>query len=105
MQLGHSAQCVSTHNPWVVGSSPTRPTGPDLLFRPHGGVAAAFRPPGGHISIGGRTEGMRHQGGGGLRGRALHVLAHQGVDPVCRAVAAQAAGHVVAGVFAAAADQ
>jgi hypothetical protein len=22
----HSAQCVSTHNPWVVGSSPTRPT-------------------------------------------------------------------------------
>ncbi len=23
----HNAQCVSTHDPWVVGSSPTRPTG------------------------------------------------------------------------------
>ena len=38
----HSAQCVSTHYPWVVGSSPTRPTGPDLRSRPLRRAAGAL---------------------------------------------------------------
>src|SRR3712207_6790731 len=51
----HSAQGVSTHDPWVEGSSPTRPPVPICGFVLRGGTAGAHtahgRAHGGHTGV------------------------------------------------------